>query len=206
MKKITTFALIASLGLAGWGLAEQSKEEIRVVTVKPNPAEKVKVLLKTNKGDIVLELDAVKAPISTENFLKYVEEGQYDQTIFHRVINGFMIQGGGFTKSMTQKAGKASIKNEAANGLKNDRGTVAMARTNDPDSASNQFFINLADNNFLNHRSTKPAEYGYAVFGKVVKGMDVVDAIARQATTSKGPHSDVPVDTIEILKAEKLAD
>ena len=151
-------------------------------------------------GAITLELDKEKAPISTENFVKYVESGHYNGTIFHRVIGNFMIQGGGFDKTMTQKPTNPPIKNEAANGLKNDVYTVAMARTNVVDSATSQFFINVKNNDFLNHAG--PANFGYAVFGKIVEGTDVVDKMKAVPTTTKPPHGDVPVDTITIEKAE----
>ena len=160
------------------------------------------VTLKTSKGDIVLELDAAKAPVTTENFLQYVRDGFYDGTIFHRVIPGFMIQGGGFDKDMNQKATRAPITNEASNGLKNGKYTIAMARTPDPNSATAQFFINVADNAFLNYSSPTPQGWGYAVFGKVVSGQDVVDAIAAVKTTSHYPHSDVPAEPVIITKAE----
>jgi peptidyl-prolyl cis-trans isomerase B (cyclophilin B) len=155
-----------------------------------------RVLLSTSHGDITLELDAVKAPDSTRNFLAYVTSGFFDGTIFHRVIPGFMIQGGGFTADMGQKATECSISNEAANGLKNDRGTIAMARTANPHSATSQFFINLANNKFLDHTGQTPQGWGYAVFGKVVEGMEVVDAIAQVATGNSGPHADVPREPV----------
>ena len=156
------------------------------------------------QGVITLELDAVNAPKSTENFLAYVNKGHYDGTIFHRVIKGFMIQGGGFTADMKQKPTDAPIENEAANGLKNDKYTIAMARTGDPHSATAQFFINVVDNAFLNHTSPTPQGWGYAVFGKVVKGEDVVDAIKKVRTTRKGFHDDVPFDAVVIDKAVAL--
>ena len=162
------------------------------MTDKNNP----RVLINTSHGGITLELDAVKAPTTTENFVAYVSGGFFDGTIFHRVIPGFMIQGGGFTADMLQKPASAPIANEAGNGLKNDRGTIAMARTSDPHSASSQFFINLVDNGFLNHTAKTGAGWGYAVFGKVVEGMEVVDAIACVATGSHGPHSDVPREPV----------
>ncbi len=161
-----------------------------------------KVKLQTSLGDIVIQLNAEKAPISTKNFLTYVNEGFYDGTIFHRVIPGFMAQGGGFTTEFKQKETNAQIKNEADNGLKNKRGTLAMARTPDPDSASSQFFINYKDNSFLDYSSPTPNGWGYAVFGEVVEGMDVVDAMAKAPTGSKGPHQDVPKTDIVIEKAE----
>jgi peptidyl-prolyl cis-trans isomerase B (cyclophilin B) len=155
-----------------------------------------RVLLSTSHGDITLELDTVKAPITSENFLAYAASGHFDGTIFHRVIPDFMIQGGGFTAGMSQKATNAPIENEADNGLKNDRGTVAMARTSDPHSASSQFFVNLKRNDFLNHTSKTGQGWGYAVFAKVVEGMDVVDAIAQVATGMSGPHCDVPQEPV----------
>lgn len=153
---------------------------------------------------ITLELDAEKAPQCTENFLAYVNQGHYDGTIFHRVIKGFMIQGGGFTPDMEQKSTLAPIKNEANNGLKNEAYTIAMARTNDPHSATAQFFINTVDNGFLNHTSPTPQGWGYAVFGKVIKGQEVVDAIKKVRTTRKGYHDDVPFDAVVIEKAVAL--
>ena len=159
------------------------------------------VKLTTNFGDITLELNAEKAPISVANFLQYVESGYYDGVIFHRVIDGFMIQGGGFDTNMKQKATKAEIKNEADNGLGNDKYTVAMARTSIPDSASSQFFINVGDNDFLNHTAPTSSGWGYCVFGKVVEGMDVVDKIRAVKTTSKAGHRDVPVEAVVIEKA-----
>lgn len=160
------------------------------------------VKLTTNFGDITLELDAEKAPISVKNFLDYVEKGFYDGVIFHRVINGFMIQGGGFDADMRQKNTDTPIKNEANNGLGNDKYTIAMARTSIPDSATAQFFINVADNDFLNHTSPTPSGWGYCVFGKVTSGMDVVDKIKAVKTTSRAGHQDVPVEPVVIEKAE----
>ncbi|AJK47031.1 MULTISPECIES: peptidylprolyl isomerase [Burkholderia] len=159
------------------------------------------VELHTNHGVIKLELDDAKAPKTVENFLNYVKAGHYDGTVFHRVINGFMIQGGGFEPGMKQKPTEAPIDNEANNGLKNDNYTVAMARTNDPHSATAQFFINVNDNDFLNHSSPTPQGWGYAVFGKVVEGQDVVDKIKGVKTGSKGFHQDVPNDDVVIEKA-----
>ena len=157
------------------------------------------VLIKTNKGDITIELDLKNAPITADNFLKYVKDGFFDSTIFHRVIPDFMIQGGGFTVDMEQKETRDSIKNEADNGLKNLRGTLAMARTNDPDSATAQFFINLKDNSFLDY--TSKANPGYAVFAKVTDGLDVVDAIATVETGRHGYHDDVPTEAVIIESA-----
>ncbi|WP_297906397.1 peptidylprolyl isomerase [Thiomonas sp.] len=162
------------------------------------------VELHTNKGVIRLQLDAEKAPKSTENFLAYVRSGHFDGTIFHRVIDGFMIQGGGFEPGMKQKPTQAPIPNEADNGLKNKRYTIAMARTNDPHSATAQFFINVSDNAFLDHTSPSPQGWGYAVFGEVVQGQDVVDAIKGVKTGSKGFHQDVPVEDVVIEKAVEV--
>jgi peptidyl-prolyl cis-trans isomerase B (cyclophilin B) len=160
------------------------------------------VKLETSMGDIILELDADKAPKSTANFLAYVENGHYDGTIFHRVIDGFMIQGGGMTADMDEKSTGSPIENEADNELKNDAYTVAMARTMDPHSATAQFFINVKNNDFLNHTAKTPQGWGYAVFGKVAKGHGVVNKIKAVATGRNGMHDDVPVEPIEILKAE----
>lgn len=160
------------------------------------------VKLQTNMGDIVLELNREKAPKSVANFLSYVKDGFYNGTIFHRVIDGFMIQGGGYTENYQKKGTKAPIENEADNGLKNDRGTVAMARTNNPHSATAQFFINVVNNDFLNHRSKTPRGWGYAVFGKVVQGMDVVDKIRKIPTGAGGPFpKDVPQAPVVIESA-----
>jgi peptidyl-prolyl cis-trans isomerase B (cyclophilin B) len=156
-------------------------------------------------GVITLELDADKAPKSVANFLSYVNKGHYNNTVFHRVIPGFMVQGGGFEVGMKQKPTDGEIENEANNGLKNDNYTVAMARTNAPHSASSQFFINVADNGFLNHSAPTPSGWGYAVFGKVVEGKDVVDKIKGVKTGSKGGHSDVPQADVVIEKAVVLA-
>ena len=162
----------------------------------------MKVKLTTSMGPIVIELDSAKAPVSAENFLKYVDAGHYDGTIFHRVIDGFMVQGGGFTKDMQQKPTQAPIKNEGANGLKNDNYTVAMARTGVRDSATSQFFINVKDNEFLNYTGENPQGWGYAVFGKVVEGKDVVDKIKKVATSNTGMHQNVPTAPVMIEKAE----
>lgn len=161
-----------------------------------------KVQLQTTLGTFVIELNSEKAPVSTENFLSYVKEGFFDNTIFHRIIPGFMAQGGGFTSDFEQKTTKQPIKNEADNGLKNTRGTLAMARTSDPDSATAQFFINYKNNDFLNYSSPTPNGWGYAVFGCVVEGMDVVDAMAKESTGNRGGHQDVPKTDIVIEKAE----
>jgi peptidyl-prolyl cis-trans isomerase B (cyclophilin B) len=163
--------------------------------------DSIMVELHTNHGVIKLELDAEKAPKSVENFLNYVKAGHYDNTVFHRVIDGFMIQGGGFEPGMKQKPTEAPITNEANNGLKNVNGSIAMARTNDPHSATAQFFINVNDNDFLNHSSPTPQGWGYAVFGKVVEGLDIVEKIKKVKTGSKGFHQDVPADDVIIEKA-----
>lgn len=167
---------------------------------KKNP----QVLLETTSGDILLELDPEKAPETVENFLKYVDEGFYDNTIFHRVIPGFMVQGGGLDARMKEKKTHEPIRNEADNGLKNDRGTIAMARTMDPHSATAQFFINHTNNDFLNHTGKNPEGWGYAVFGKVVDGMDTVDKIAKVKTGRVGSYDDVPKDMVLITKASRF--
>ncbi len=159
------------------------------------------VRFETSLGGFTLELDADKAPITVENFLKYVDEGFFDGLIFHRVIPGFMIQGGGMTSDMAQKENHAPIKNEAANGLKNQRGSIAMARTNDPHSATSQFFINLADNGFLDNA---PGNHGYAVFGRVVDGIDTIDRIAKERTGRRKGHDDVPVNDVVIQSAKRV--
>jgi peptidyl-prolyl cis-trans isomerase B (cyclophilin B) len=162
------------------------------------------VKLHTNFGTITIELDAEKAPITTANFLEYVNSGFYANTIFHRVIDGFMIQGGGFEPGMNQKPTNASIKNEANNGLRNSIYTIAMARTPNPDSASSQFFINVNDNDFLNFTAPTAQGWGYCVFGKVMEGMEVVDAIRKVKTGSKAGHQDVPVEDVIIERAEVI--
>lgn len=161
------------------------------------------VTLHTNFGDITLELNAEKAPVTVANFLQYVDSGFYDNTIFHRVINNFMIQGGGFDNGMNQKSTEAEIKNEADNGLSNTAYTIAMARTSAPHSASSQFFINVADNDFLNFTAPSGSGWGYCVFGKVVAGMDVVDSIKKVATTNRRGHQDVPVENVIIERTSR---
>lgn len=192
MKKLITALLSAALAFAS------------VALHAANP----QVLMKTSKGDVVIELYPEQAPATVENFLRYVRDGAYDGTIFHRVIPGFMNQGGGFTADLQKKPAKyPPIENEADNGLKNQRGTIAMARTSDPNSATNQFFINTANNDFLNFRSRTPQGWGYAVFGKVVDGMDVMDAIAAVKTGPSGPfRSDVPQQTVEIISVTETGD
>ena len=159
-----------------------------------------KATMETSMGTITLELDDAKAPETVANFVQYAKDGHYDGTIFHRVIDGFMVQGGGFTKDMNQKETREPIRNEAMNGLKNLRGTIAMARTMVVDSATSQFFINLVDNAFLDFQNPTPQGFGYAVFGKVVDGMDVVDQIAKVKTGFSGPHQNVPEEAIVIKK------
>jgi cyclophilin family peptidyl-prolyl cis-trans isomerase len=163
-----------------------------------------RVALKTSKGDITLELDPAKAPATVENFLSYARDGFYDGTIFHRVIPNFMIQGGGFTPDMEQKPTNPTIKNEAGNGLKNSRGTIAMARTQVVDSASSQFFINTVDNASLDHRDESPGGFGYAVFGRVIEGMETVDAISAVPTTNRGFFQDVPAEPVVIEQVTVL--
>jgi peptidyl-prolyl cis-trans isomerase B (cyclophilin B) len=160
--------------------------------------------LQTNKGTIRIELDDVKAPLSSRNFLEYVDAGHYNGTVFHRVIPGFMIQGGGFEPGMKQKPTQAPITNEANNGVKNEHYTLAMARTSAPHSATAQFFINTTDNGFLNFKSESPQGWGYAVFGKVVSGQEIVDAIEKVATGSRGGHGDVPTDDVVIVSATRV--
>ena len=206
---VLPFALTVLLPLTGFA---QTKPAAREPAGKPEAAAPAvaavnpKALIKTSLGDITVELNAEKAPKSVENFLQYAKEGFYNGTIFHRIINNFMIQGGGFTPDLHQKPTKPSIQNEAKNGLSNLRGTIAMARTPDPNSATAQFFINLVDNRNLDFVSDERAEtWGYAVFGKVVEGMDVVDAIKVVPTGPKGPfRSDVPTTDVVIEKVEIL--
>ena len=190
MKKNTLFAALSFCTL--FAVAPQGG----------SAAEQPRVRLQTNMGVMIVELNQDKAPKTVDNFLRYVREGHYDGTIFHRVIPNFMIQGGGFTADFKQKAVHDPIQNEANNGLSNDRGTIAMARTGDPNSATAQFFINVVDNDFLNHTSPTPRGWGYAVFGKVVEGMDVADKIAHTPTGSGGPFSkDAPRQAVIIEKA-----
>jgi peptidyl-prolyl cis-trans isomerase B (cyclophilin B) len=181
-----------------------SQEQGEKTMANSEKTENPIVELKTTMGTIKIELFAEKAPITVKNFLGYVNEGFYNNTIFHRVKDGFMVQGGGFTKDMKQKQVKAPIVNEAENGLKNSRGTIAMARTSDVNSATAQFFINVVDNSFLDFKAKNSREYGYCVFGKVIEGMDVVDKIKKARTGSHGPHQDVPLEVIEITDATQL--
>lgn len=196
--KSLTLLLASILVFSSVNLAVGAEEKMKQAEIQV-------VEMKTSEGKVRIELWADKAPETVKNFLRYVEEGFYNGTIFHRVIDNFMIQGGGFTAEMNQKKPHEPIKNEAAAALKNDRGTIAMARTNVVDSATAQFFINLINNDFLNHRDASPMGFGYAVFGKVIEGMDVVDKIAKVPTANAGPHQNVPVKpvVIESAKVEK---
>ena len=189
------FALLFGMSIAA-DVADKTD-----TALKPDISPKANVLLKTSLGNIVLELDSVAAPETTRNFLQYVDEGFYNNTVFHRVIANFMVQGGGFDPGMQEKATRAPIKNESSNGLKNIRGSIAMARTQNPDSASAQFFINLVDNAYLDGSPVKP---GYAVFGKVTQGMDIIDKIGSAETASRGMHQDVPVQDILIITASRI--
>ena len=174
-------------------------------TAKKMPAEKpIQVKMETNYGEILIELNEKKAPITVKNFLRYTKNGFYDGTIFHRVIDGFMIQGGGLTQNMQKKPTLEQIQNEAHNGLTNDEGTIAMARTSDINSATSQFFINVNNNDFLNHKARTHKEYGYTVFGRVIKGMPVVNRIKKAATTSRYGRRDVPVNPVIIKKVTRL--
>ena len=184
---VAQFGMVIALGAAPQDIRAQG----------PDPVVK----LETSMGDILVRLDARKAPMTTANFLEYVKAGQYDGTIFHRVIKDFMIQGGGMTASLREKTTRAPIKNEADNGLRNRKYTIAMARTSDPHSATAQFFINVKDNSFLDHRSKDPQGWGYAVFGKVIRGQDVVDQIAAVKTGSRGYYEDVPMQPVIIKRA-----
>jgi len=191
LKKITAFTSLLLFGLVPPAAAGND-----------NP----QVCLETSKGNIVIELDKSKAPKTVENFLSYTKAGFYEGTVFHRVIKGFMVQGGGLTEDMQQKTTNAPVTNEADNGLKNLRGTVAMARTQDPHSATAQFFINTVDNHFLDHTAKTANGWGYCVFGRVIQGMDVVDAIENQPTTYKGMYRDVPAAAITVKRAYVVGD
>ncbi len=198
---LKSLLIAAALALPFTAIAQETPaaaEAKPAANAKTHP----RVLLTTNQGNIVLELDQRSAPITVENFLKYVRDGHYDGTIFHRVIDGFMVQGGGYKEDLSGKPTRPPIMNEAPNGLKNSRGTVAMARTNDPHSASAQFFINVVDNAALDHVApTDPRSWGYAVFGKVVEGMDVVDKIKSAPTERKGVFENLPVTPVIVEKA-----
>ena len=208
MKSMIVFALSAMASCAGLAAdavkspsgQATTPEEKPAMTAPANPTVK----MSTSLGDVTIELFADKAPISVANFLAYVDANFYDGTIFHRVIPNFMIQGGGFTADMAQKSTRGQIKNEADNGVLNTRGTLAMARTAVVDSATSQFFVNTTDNGFLNFKGKNPQGYGYAVFGKVIKGMDVIDQIEKVKTANKGPHQNVPVEAVTILSIKRL--
>jgi cyclophilin family peptidyl-prolyl cis-trans isomerase len=193
--KIALFLLALTLGISGCGASEPGKQTVSTAPAVGQPANP-RVLIETSKGNIIVELFPNNASLSVANFLGYVKSGFYDGLAFHRVIPGFMIQTGGMTPDMVEKPKGAPIQNEADNGLKNLRGTLAMARMGEPHSASSQFFINVADNAFLNHRGKSFEGWGYAVFGQVVDGMNVVDAIAAAPRGNRGPYGDVPIDPI----------
>jgi peptidylprolyl isomerase/peptidyl-prolyl cis-trans isomerase B (cyclophilin B) len=204
MSRIALFLFSLMLGVtAGCGASEPGKQTVSTAPAAGQPANP-RVLIETSKGNITIELFTRNAPISTANFLNYVKTGFYDGLVFHRVIPGFMVQGGGMTPDMAEKPKNAPIQNEADNGLKNLRGTLAMARTGEPHSASSQFFINVADNAFLNHRGKSFEGWGYAVFGQVVDGMNVVDAIVAVPRGNRGPHGDVPVEPIVMKRVSLL--
>jgi cyclophilin family peptidyl-prolyl cis-trans isomerase len=205
---LRSLMLAATLAFAGAAIADEATPAAPKAEAKPaaaKPAENPRVLIKTSMGDITVELFQKEAPVTVKNFLDYVDENFYDGTIFHRVISGFMIQGGGFDKNLRQKGTRNAIENEATNGMKNKRGTLAMARTMDPHSATSQFFINVVDNPSLDFSS--PADgrtWGYAVFGRVVEGMDVVDAIKAVPTTMRNGMGDVPETPVEIVSARRV--
>jgi peptidyl-prolyl cis-trans isomerase B (cyclophilin B) len=198
-RSLASLSLLTALTLMVSPIQAQTTSQSNTGSSSMTTSPRVK--LTTTAGDIVIELDAVNAPKSAENFLTYTREGFYDNTVFHRVIDGFMVQGGGFEPGMKQKTTKAPIENEATNGLKNDKYTLAMARTNDPHSATSQFFINIANNDFLNHTAPTAQGWGYTVFGKVVEGQDVVDAIRGVKTGNAGFHQNVPTNDVVIEKA-----
>jgi cyclophilin family peptidyl-prolyl cis-trans isomerase len=201
MNTLRRIAIASLFAAAALPLAAMSQTQPKTsCTAKGNTPMKVKMT--TSMGPIVIELNRDKAPVTVDNFVKYVESGHYNGTVFHRVIDGFMIQGGGFTKDMTQKSVNAPIKNEASNGLKNENYSVAMARTGVRDSATAQFFINVKDNDMLNYSGESQQGWGYAVFGKVVEGKDTVDKIKKVATGNSGPHQNVPTQPVMIEKAE----
>jgi peptidyl-prolyl cis-trans isomerase B (cyclophilin B) len=204
MKKLTT--LLLALLLTPLLGACSDQEQATTATTAQTEAGNPRVLMQTSMGDIVLELYPQQAPVTVTNFLRYVDDGFYDGTIFHRVIDGFMIQGGGFTQDFEKKGTRPPIINEADNGLRNKIGTVAMARTQEPHSATAQFFINVANNTSLDFREKTPRAWGYAVFGRVVKGMEVVKAIKGVATTSRGMFRDVPATNIVIKKVSRLSE
>jgi len=192
--------------MAAWvacdGISRESEEKA-MEKGERGAVDRPVVVMETSEGEIRIELWPDKAPATVENFLQYVDDGFYENTLFHRVIDGFMIQGGGFTQGMNPKEPREPVRNEASKELKNARGTLAMARTSQVHSATSQFFINLEDNEFLDHRDKTSKGFGYAVFGRVVEGMEVVDRIAKKKTAKAGPHGDVPVEPVTILKASR---
>jgi peptidyl-prolyl cis-trans isomerase B (cyclophilin B) len=190
---------LTGFSLSGMAWGSEKKAEPKKAAADKGHKKMINVMLETSEGNIKIELDSEKAPKTVENFTKYVESGHYNGTIFHRVIDGFMIQGGGMDAKMSEKSTNKPVENEGMNGLKNDRGTLAMARTNDPNSATAQFFVNLVNNDFLNSAPSRP---GYAVFGKVIEGMDVVDKMAKVKTGNSGPHQNVPTSPISIKSAK----
>jgi peptidylprolyl isomerase/peptidyl-prolyl cis-trans isomerase B (cyclophilin B) len=199
----TLFLAALMLGISGCDASEPGKQTVSTVPAAGQPANP-RVLIETSKGNITVEVFPGQAPQSAANFLNYAKSGFYNGLIFHRVIPGFMVQGGGMLPDMSEKPENAPIRNEADNGLKNLRGTLAMARTNEPHSASSQFFINVADNYFLNHRGKSIEGWGYAVFGQVVDGMNVVDAIVAVPRGNRGPHGDVPIDSVIMQRVSVL--
>jgi cyclophilin family peptidyl-prolyl cis-trans isomerase len=199
----TLFIGALLLGISGCGASEPGKQTVSTAPAAGQPANP-RVLIETSKGNITVELFPAQAPQSSGNFLNYVNTGFYDGLVFHRVIPNFMIQAGGMTPDMEEKPKNAPIRNEADNGLKNLRGTLAMARTGEPHSASSQFFINVADNAFLNHRGKSFEGWGYAVFGQVIEGMDVVDAIVAVPRGDRGPHGDVPIEPVVMKRVTVL--
>jgi peptidylprolyl isomerase/peptidyl-prolyl cis-trans isomerase B (cyclophilin B) len=201
----TLFVGALLLGISGCGASEPGKQTVSTAPAAGQPANP-RVLIETSKGNITVEVFPGQAPQSAGNFLNYVKTGFYDGLVFHRVIPGFMIQGGGMTADMAENPKNAPIQNEADNGLKNLRGTLAMARTGEPHSASSQFFINVADNYFLNHRGKSFEGWGYAVFGQVVDGMEVVDAIIAVPRGNRGPHGDVPIEPVVMTRVTVLPD
>ena len=199
MKKLSVLLSIFAIVLIAFLIF--SNKELKAMDINMDTKT---VKIQTSLGDITLELYSDKAPVTVKNFIEYVDSGHYNDTIFHRIIDGFMIQGGGYTENLTQKPTKDPIVNEANNGLKNKRGTIAMARTQVVDSATAQFFINVVDNPFLDFKNENPNEFGYCVFGKVVDGMDVVDMIKEVQTQSQGPYQDLPVKPIKIVNAKRV--
>ena len=199
MNRFSVFLFVLTFGMSGCGASEPGTQAASTGPAAGQPANP-RVLIETGKGNITLELFPAMAPVSVQNFLGHVKAGFYDGTIFHRVIPGFMIQGGGMTADMGEKPRPAPIRNEANNGLRNLRGTMAMARTGDPHSATSQFFISVADNRMLDHRDESVDGWGYAVFGKVVAGMDVADAVVGVPRGSRGPHDDVPIEPVVMTR------